>query len=36
MVTTVLVTYATKYGSTQNVAEAIAALLNQQGVQVGR
>ncbi len=31
---TTLVTYATKYGSTQEVAETIAASLRQQGIQV--
>ena len=31
MTTTVLVAYATKYGSTQEVAEAIAATLREQG-----
>jgi menaquinone-dependent protoporphyrinogen IX oxidase len=36
MATTMLVVYTTKYGSTRMVAEAIAASLNQQGVQVGR
>lgn len=34
MATTMLVTYATKYGSTREVAEAFAASLNQQGVPV--
>lgn len=34
MVTTILVTYASKYGSTQEVAEAIAETLCQPGVQV--
>ena len=34
MATTILVTYATKYGSTREVGEAIAASLCQQGVQV--
>ncbi len=31
--TTVLVTYATKYGSTQEVAEAVAAMLSENGLQ---
>ena len=33
MATTVLVTYATKYGSTREVAEAIAATLSAYGLQ---
>lgn len=34
MTTTVLVAYATKYGSTQEVAEAIAATLREKGCEV--
>jgi len=34
MATTVLVAYATKYGSTQEVAEAIAAALHEHGLEV--
>ncbi len=34
MTTTILVTYATKYGSTREVAEAIAETLKQQGAKV--
>jgi menaquinone-dependent protoporphyrinogen oxidase len=34
MVTSILVTYATRYGSTQEVAEAIAATLRAQGLEV--
>jgi len=34
MKTTVLVAYATKYGSTREVAEAIAATLSLEGLEV--